>query len=69
MHLTPEEAVTAATINGAAALGCSQTRGSIEPGKAADLIVCDIPDYRHLAYHFGTNHVVRTIKQGTLLEW
>ena len=69
MHLTPEEAVTAATINGAAALGCSQTRGSIERGKAADLIVCDIPDYRHLAYHFGTNHVVRTIKQGTLLEW
>ena len=69
MQMTPEEAITASTLNGAAALGCSATHGSIEPGKAADLIVCDIPHYRHLAYHFGTNHVIRTIKQGTLLEW
>ena len=69
MRMTPEEAITASTINGAAALGCSATRGSIEPGKAADMIVCDIPHYRHLAYHFGTNHVVRTIKHGTLLEY
>jgi len=69
MQMTPEEALTAATINGAAALGCASERGSIEVGKAADLIVCDIPDYRHLAYHFGANHVVRTIKDGTLLEF
>ena len=69
MQMTPEEAITASTLNGAAALGCSATHGSIEPGKVADMIVCDIPHYRHLAYHFGTNHVVRTIKQGTLLEW
>jgi imidazolonepropionase len=68
MRMTPEEAITASTFNGAAALGCSSTYGSIEVGKMADMIVCDIPHYRHLAYHCGTNHVVRTIKQGTLLE-
>ncbi len=68
MHLTPEEALTAATLNGAAALNLSSSLGSIEVGKRADLIVADIPDYRFLAYHFGTNHIAKTIKNGTLLE-
>ena len=68
MHMTPEEAITAATLNGAAALNMSDTVGSIEVGKQADLIVANIPDYRYLAYHFGTNHVSMTIKNGTILE-
>jgi len=68
MGMSPEEAITAATLNGAAALSRSETTGSIEPGKDADLVVAEIPDYRYLAYHFGTNHIVKTIKQGTLLE-
>jgi len=68
MHLTPEEALTAATLNGAAALNLSSSLGSIEVGKRADLIVADIPDYRFLAYDFGTNHIAKTIKNGTLLE-
>jgi len=69
MRMSPEEALCAATLNGAAALRLSDTCGSIEVGKNADLIVTDVPDYTHLAYHFGTNHVVRTIKHGTILEF
>jgi imidazolonepropionase len=68
MRVTPEEALTAATLNAAAALGLSATLGSVEVGKQADLIVADVADYRTIAYHFGTNHVRRTIKNGTLLE-
>jgi imidazolonepropionase len=69
MRMTPEEAITASTLNGAAALGMSDAIGSIEPGKRADMIILDVPDYAHLVYHFGTNHVRHTIKNGTLLEF
>jgi imidazolonepropionase len=69
MRMTPEEALTASTLNGAAALGLSSTVGSIEVGKQADLLVADIPDYRFLAYHFGTNQIRTTIKNGTILEF
>ena len=68
MHMTPEEALTAATLNGAAALGISASAGSIEPGKQADMLVADVPDYRFLAYHFGMNHISTTVKNGTILE-
>jgi len=68
MKMTPEEAITAATLNAAAALNMSSTLGSIEIGKSADLVIADIPDYRFLTYHFGTNHIWRTVKNGTILE-
>lgn len=68
MKMSPEEALTAVTLNGAAALNMSSTVGSIEVGKNADLIVADIPDYTFLSYHFGVNHIVTTIKNGTILE-
>lgn len=68
MGMTPEEALTAATLHGAAALNLSATHGSIEVGKEADLLVAGVPDYRFLAYHFGANHIRHTIKHGTLLE-
>ncbi len=68
MKMTPAEALVAATLNGAAALGLSATHGSIEVGKQADLLVAAIPEYRHLAYHFGANHIRHTIKNGTILE-
>ena len=68
MGLTPEEVICAGTINGAAALGLSDRLGSIEVGKQADLLVAEIPDYRFLPYHYGTNHVRTTIKNGTILE-
>ncbi|RPH31762.1 imidazolonepropionase, partial [bacterium] len=69
MRMSPEEALCAATLNGAAALRLSATCGSIEVGKNADLLIVDVPDYAFLAYHFGTNHVVKTIKNGTILEF
>ena len=68
MRFTPEEAITAATLHGAAALGLSSRVGSIETGKEADLIVADVPDYRHIAYHYGVNHVQTVVKNGTILE-
>ncbi len=69
MRMTPEEALTAATLNGAAALDISSTVGSIEVGKDADMIVADIPDYKFLAYHYGMNHITTMIKRGTILEF
>jgi imidazolonepropionase len=69
MRMSPEEALCAATLNGAAALGLSPACGSIEVGKNADLVVAEVPDYTHLAYHFGSNHIVKTIKSGTILEF
>jgi imidazolonepropionase len=67
MKMLPAEVVTALTLNAAAALGCSDRLGSIELGKQADLIVCDVPDYRQLFYHFGVNHVWRVIKRGRVV--
>ncbi|MBN1537568.1 MAG: imidazolonepropionase [Anaerolineales bacterium] len=66
LHLTPAQAIAAATINAAAAIDRSDRIGSLEPGKQADLIVLDIPDYRHLGYRFGTNLVQTVIKKGRI---
>jgi imidazolonepropionase len=68
MKLLPAEAVNALTLNAAAALGRADRVGSLEPGKQADFIVCDVPDYRHLFYHFGINHVRRVIKRGRVVH-
>jgi imidazolonepropionase len=68
MKMLPAETVNALTLNAAAALGRSDRVGSLEPGKQADLIVCDVPDYRHLFYHFGINHVRRVIKRGRVVH-
>ena len=66
--LTPAEALNACTINAAHALGIGDSVGSIEVGKQADLLVIDAPDYRHIAYQFGTNLVKRVIKRGQVIE-
>jgi imidazolonepropionase len=64
MKLTPAQAIVAATLNAAAAIGCNHRVGSLEPGKQADLLILDVPDYRHLGYRFGTNLVRYVIKRG-----
>lgn len=68
LKLTPNQAIAAATINAAAAIGMDEKVGSLEIGKQADLIVLDIPDYRHIGYRFGTNLVETVIKQGQVYQ-
>ncbi len=67
MRMAPAEALWGVTINAAKALRKEKEIGSLEPGKQADLLILDIPDYRHLVYHFGVNHVEKVIKKGKLV--
>jgi imidazolonepropionase len=67
MCLTPAQAISAATINAAAAIGRAERIGSLEVGKQADLILLSVPDYRHLGYRFGTNLVQTVIKKGQVI--
>lgn len=66
MRMTVEEAITASTINGAAALGMEAEIGSIEPGKRADLVVFATASYEKIVYHYGVNHVESVIKEGSI---
>lgn len=66
MRLTPEEAINAATINGAYAMGLSHSHGSITKGKVASLIITkEIPSYGYLPYAFGSNLIGSVIINGT----
>ena len=67
MGMTAAQAVTAATINGAHALGCANRLGTLEPGKLADVLVLSVSDYRELALHFGMNLVQMTFKRGNCI--
>jgi imidazolonepropionase len=67
MGMLPEEVVTALTLNAAAAVGGADRLGSLEVGKQADLVICDVPNYTQLFYHFGVNHVWRVIKRGRVV--
>jgi imidazolonepropionase len=65
MNLSPEEAINAATINGAYAMGLSDTHGSITRGKVANLIITkEIPSYGYLPYAFGSNLIDTVILNG-----
>ena len=65
--LSTEEALVAATLNAAAALGRADRIGSVEVGKQADLVVLDAPNPRHLVYHFGVNLVRHVVKRGRVV--
>jgi imidazolonepropionase len=68
MRLTPEEAINAATLNGAYAMGLSDTHGSITPGKKANLIITkEIPSYGYLPYAFGSNLIDQVILNGKVI--
>jgi len=67
MKMTPAEAITAATVNGAHSLGISDRLGTIEEGKQADIVLMDVADYRELPYFFGVNHCVLTVKKGNVV--
>jgi imidazolonepropionase len=64
MKMSPAEAIAAATINGAWALRVADRKGSIEPGKDADLAVFEVQDYREIPYWFGENRCTMTVMQG-----
>ncbi len=64
--LLPSEALNAVTINAAAAVGLSKSRGSIESGKLADLLILETDDFRQMSYEFGWNFVKTVIKRGEL---
>jgi imidazolonepropionase len=65
--MTPEEAITAATINAAWSINRADRIGSLEPGKQADIVLFDMPNYLHLPYHFGVNLVRTVIKAGKVV--
>ena len=65
MKLTVEEALTAATLNGAYSLRLAEETGSIEVGKRADFLILDAPNYLHLVYHFGVNLIRSVYRDGT----
>jgi imidazolonepropionase len=67
LRLTPAQAIVAATLNAAAAISRTDSIGSIEPGKQADLLILNVSDYRHLGYRFGTNLVQTVIKRGEIV--
>ncbi len=67
MRMLPAEAITAATINAAWAIGEEDCAGSLEAGKQADILILDVPDHEHLCYHFGVNLVEVVIKNGKVV--
>jgi imidazolonepropionase len=66
MRVTPAEAITAATINGAWALRTASSKGSVEAGKDADLAVFAVADYREIPYWFGSNRCALTVLNGVI---
>jgi imidazolonepropionase len=64
LRITPAQAIAAATINAAQAIGAADRLGSLEAGKQADLLILTVSDYRHLGYRFAANLVDTVIKKG-----
>jgi imidazolonepropionase len=65
--LTVEQAIAAATINAAYAIGRGHEIGSLEVGKRADLLVLNLSDYREIPRRFGINHVKMVVRDGNLV--
>ena len=67
MNMTVEEAVSALTINGAAALNRAETVGSIDIGKRGDIVILEFPSYKYIPYHLGVSCVEKVIKNGRIV--
>jgi imidazolonepropionase len=67
MKMSPEEVITACTINAAHAIDRAKNIGSLEPGKKADITIFDCDSYKMIPYHFGVNLVDKTIKDGVVV--
>ncbi len=68
-NMTPEEAINAATINAAYAMGISSESGSISPGKIANLIITEkIPGYAFIPYAFGMNVNAAVMIKGKIVS-
>jgi imidazolonepropionase len=68
MNMTAEEALTAATLNGAFAIEQSENMGSLEAGKYANFAIANVDSYIDLFYHFGINHIETTYIKGKKLD-
>lgn len=66
--LTTAEVIVAATLNAAYATGIGQRVGSLQVGKLADVLIADVPDYRYLAYQYGTNPIHTVIRRGEIVR-
>jgi imidazolonepropionase len=67
LKLTPAQAIVAATLNAAHAIGQGDRIGSLETDRQADVIVLNAPDYRHVGYHYGVNLIQTVIKRGRVV--
>jgi imidazolonepropionase len=67
MKMTIEEAISAATLNAAYAIGLANDRGSLEVGKLADMIIFDFKDYHDLVYNWGVSHIEKVVKRGKVV--
>ena len=67
-RLTPEEVLTAVTLNGAAAIGRADAVGSLEPGKLGDLVVWEAEDLNYICYRMGGNLARTVVKWGEIIE-
>jgi len=63
-RMTPEEVIIAATLNGAYSVGMANSIGSLDPGKRADFVIVDVPNYRMLVFEMGVNRVDRVVVAG-----
>lgn len=67
-RMTPEEVLSAVTINAACSLGREKLVGTIEEGKQADIVIWDAPDMEMLVYRFGSNLAKKVIKKGEVVR-
>jgi imidazolonepropionase len=67
MGMSPEEVISALTINGAAAVGRQRIVGSLDVGKKGDTVILEYPSYQFIPYHIGVNTVEKVIKAGQLV--